>query len=387
MKSLVDVFAPVKSLDRNSTTMERVLFTEDFTFEAFDAALFELEHKSNAKSALVFIADSELPIAAINTRLAVSSLQLIGGVFPGLLHENKAFTTGFLMIGLYDALDVSSIPLNNPFSIAESIREAGQHFAGRDQGALITFVDALADGKGGFIEAMYNQYGTKIRYMGGGAGSLSFKQMPCVLSNQGISMNSAVIAWCKKPISIGVAHGWEAISEAFKVTEVSGRELISLNWRPAFEVYQEVVENHALQSFDSVPFFDLAKSYPFGKALVQGEFVIRDPFATNQTSISLVDEVREGEFLHVMHGQKVSLLSGARAASKLAQEADQGAHDHIFCIDCISRSLFLGLEFSEELDTISGSDQMFGILSIGEIANTGGSYLELFNKTVVVARL
>lgn len=387
MSVLIDVFTRMKSLDRKSTNMERVLFTEDFTFEAFDAALSELEHKSSAQSAMVFIADGVLPVDAIHARLAASSLRLIGGIFPGLLHENKAFTTGFLMIGLHETLNVTLVPLNNKPSITEHIREAGLIIERNSQGALITFVDALAEGKGDFIEAMYNQYGTTIRYMGGGAGSLSFQQMPCVLSNHGISMNSAVIAWCKKPISIGVAHGWEPVSEAFKVTEVRGRELISLNWRPAFEVYREIVEAHASKSFDAMPFFDLAKSYPFGKALVQGEFVIRDPFATNQASISLVDEVHEGEFLHVMHGQKASLLTGARAASQLAREADQGLHHQIFCIDCISRSLFLGEEFSEELQAISNHEQMFGILSIGEIANTGGSYLELFNKTVVVARL
>jgi hypothetical protein len=387
MSVMFDMVNCNMTLDLKSTNMERVLFSENFTFEAFDAALSELEQKSNVQTALVFIADGVLPFDAIHARLGASSLRLIGGVFPGLLHENKAFTTGFLMIGLQETLNVTLIPLTNKPSITEHIREAGLHIDRNSRGALITFVDALAEGKGDFIEAMYNQYGTTIRYMGGGAGSLSFQQMPCILSNHGISMNNAVIAWYETPISIGVAHGWEPVSEAFKVTEVSGRELITLNWQPAFEVYREIVEAHAAKSFDEMPFFDLAKSYPFGKALVQGEFVIRDPFATNQASISLVDEVHEGEFLHVMHGQKASLLAGARAASQLAREADQGVHHQIFCIDCISRSLFLGDEFSEELQAIANTEQMFGILSIGEIANTGGSYLELFNKTVVVARL
>lgn len=48
MSVLIDVFTRMKSLDRKSTNMERVLFTEDFTFEAFDAALSELELKSSA---------------------------------------------------------------------------------------------------------------------------------------------------------------------------------------------------------------------------------------------------------------------------------------------------------------------------------------------------
>jgi hypothetical protein len=211
----VDVFAPSKPLDRNETAMEQVLFEQQFSFEGFDAALKVLENNHRVNSAMVFIADGDLPIALLNARLAASHLQLIGGIFPGLIFNNASFTTGFVIIGLRNELDVQHIPLGDRSAINASIGEAGHSFVENSQGALITFVDALAEGKGAFIEAMYNQYGTKIRYMGGGAGSLTFKQIPCVISNRGISMDSAVIAWCKKPIAIGVAHGWEAISEAF----------------------------------------------------------------------------------------------------------------------------------------------------------------------------
>jgi len=56
--------------------------------------------------------------------------------------------------------------------------------------------------------------------------------------------------------------------------------------------------------------------------------------------------------------------------------------------DCISRALFLQDHFAQELAAVAqGQSPLFGALTIGEIANSGRSYLEFFNKTTVVARL
>jgi len=55
-------------------------------------------------------------------------------------------------------------------------------------------------------------------------------------------------------------------------------------------------------------------------------------------------------------------------------------------IDCISRVLFLGDNFQEEINAILQYNQnLVGALSLGEIANTSKEYLEFYNKTSVVA--
>ena len=60
----------------------------------------------------------------------------------------------------------------------------------------------------------------------------------------------------------------------------------------------------------------------------------------------------------------------------------------VLVVDCISRVLFLQEHFENELTAMNiGEKNLVGVLSIGEIANSGKDYLELYNKTCVVGML
>jgi hypothetical protein len=55
--------------------------------------------------------------------------------------------------------------------------------------------------------------------------------------------------------------------------------------------------------------------------------------------------------------------------------------------DCISRALFLEDRLGEELAAAAGGGDLFGAMTLGEIANSSRAYLEFYNKTAVVALL
>ncbi|HNV72888.1 MAG TPA: FIST C-terminal domain-containing protein, partial [Candidatus Ozemobacteraceae bacterium] len=179
------------------------------------------------------------------------------------------------------------------------------------------------------------------------------------------------------------------VSEAFKVTGASGNTIETLDWKPAFDVYRQVVERHDGRSFDHTPFFDVAKAYPFGIAKYGAEMVVRDPLMIKEKSLVCVGRVPQESFVHILHGSPESLIKAAGKARDLAYASLRGAEPSaMIFIDCISRVLFLGTEFDRELQTVCLEGlPMVGALTIGEIANCGHEFLEFYNKTSVVGLL
>jgi hypothetical protein len=103
-----------------------------------------------------------------------------------------------------------------------------------------------------------------------------------------------------------------------------------------------------------------------------------------------VGEVPVGSFVHILEGQAAQIVAASRTAN--ARAADALAPSRTpqlrFVVDCISRTLFLGEGFSAELEALDdGRIPLIGVLTLGEIANSGRDFLELYNKTVVVGLL
>jgi hypothetical protein len=333
-------------------------------------------------SALIFIGDeNNLSAEEINDALEKLKKPVVGGIFTGLLNEGKNYDQGILVVALPYALQTRVIPLAEEDKIVEEITYLYEQRKGTENSMLV-FVDAFADNKMTFIEHVYSHFGISVSYLGGGAGSLSFLRKPVVFNETGIFENSAVLGLLDEQIKVGVSHGWTPISIPLKVTEADGNIVKSIDWEPAFDVYQNLIKEHSNLILDKDNFFDVANSYPFGMSKIQSNFVVRDPISIHENGLLIVDEIPSGEFVYVLHGDKEKLLKGA------ADARDKGISDvenPIFCIDCISRVLYLGDDFNEEIETIDKNKKLYGVLSLGEIANFGNN-LEIFNKTVVVSQ-
>lgn len=352
-----------------------------------EAALLQLQQDTTTKGVLVLMADAgHFTHEVIRPVVQACPLKVIGGVFPEVIYQGQRKAAGTVVIPLRNELSLARILLADPqgdvaVQLADTLGEVSL-----DTHALLVFCDALAPGKTRFIEELFNHFGAHAAYLGSGVGSLRFQSFPCVLDNEGLHSNSAVVALSNKRIAMGVAHGWHALTEPMKVTKADGNKVLGINWRPAFEVYKQVVEQHAGRQFTDANFFDIAKSYPLGIARIDTESIIRDPFMVEGNAIHIVDVIHEGEFVSIMHGNMDSLLAGAQKAADLSAQKADAQQTNRFCIDCISRVLYMQDEFQREIDIIGAGHGINGALSIGEIANDGEGYLEIYNKTIVVAR-
>lgn len=347
--------------------------------------LSALQQETSVKALLLLMADAqETEPSELQSLLSLNNKPLLGGIFPELIANGERQNTGFLLMPLHH--DIKVVAFNNQeaskmsSSLTTEVLETG-----RQADSVFCFVNALWSEKSIFMDVLYNALGPMVNYLGGGAGSLSFTSFPCIFANQSIIEHGAVIGLMNTPFSIGVAHGWHAISEPIKVTETQGNTIVSLNWKPAFEVYKAHVKEHANQTLTADNFFDVAKAYPLGLLRLDDEMIVRDPYATEKGHLYVVDKVPEGDYIRIMHGSTTSLLEGARNAVVDAYVNEEPAYTQ-FCIDCISRVLFMKNDFNEELKLLNTRQKANGIISIGEIANPTQTALELFNKTVVVAQ-
>lgn len=351
-------------------------------------ALSALESNNLIQSVLLFTAGkSTLSKADCDPILKATSLNISGGVFPEIIYCGKNYDEGTLLVGIQNPMN--SLVLTDFGNEVDMTEVIGNRFGEVDPHGktAFIFVDALVSTKAKLFDSLYNLYGTIPRYIGGGTGTLDFKPFGSIYSNEGMIQEGAVVCLCEIESHIGVAHGYDTISEPLKVTESDGNKIISLDWRPALELYTEVVTQHSGTLFNYDDFFNSVKSYPFGIAKLDAEMVVRDPFKYEETSIFTLDNVEQGSYVSILFGNKENLLNGAHSANIRSNFRHNTEHCDTLIIDCISRALFLGDNLNKELKLLDPDGTAFGALTLGEIANNGDSYLEIFNKTAVVCSM
>lgn len=373
-------------------------FDSTGSLDEFRQCISRLGARDDVKGLMVLACDAnDWSAAELDPVLKSAAKPVFGGIFPQIIHGRRNHERGTLVIGLRVKPEVISV---------HGLSDAGADFdaqieecAGRWQamceaegdGTLVVFMDGLSKRIAALVQSLFFQFGLEQNFIGGGAGSLSFEQKPCVITPRGVIADAAVIARLPVPGGVGVAHGWEPISEGIKVTAADGNLIKTLEWRPAFEVYRELVEADSGRVFGGDNFFDIAKGYPFGIGKLGTELTVRDPLMTDADGgLVCVGEVPQGCFVKILKGTPRSLVAAAARARELAEISARekvGGEPAAFFIDCISRVLFLGEGIAAEFEAASAGRPLFGALTLGEIANNGRDYLEFYNKTAVMGLL
>jgi len=351
-----------------------------------------LQQNKDVRTIMIFSCDAnDFSPPKTDKLLQSITKPVFGGIFPEIISGKEKFTKGTIVAGLNREANIQIIPelSDNEVDYEEILDEKIPD--AESYKTMFVFVDGFAKRISAFIDSLFNVFGLEFNYIGGGAGSLSFEQKPCLFTNKGLLQDCAVLALMEIESGIGVSHGWKDISGPYKVTG-SDRDIIkTLDWLPAFQVYKQVVEDHAKKTFNDNNFFDIAKGFPFGISKLGTEKVVRDPFMVLEDgSLKCVGEVPEGSFVHILTGDETSLIKAANNALErgIKDFCPEDKEKTVLFMDCISRVLFLEDKFKEEIEAVFREDMpLIGALTIGEIANSGKDYLEFYNKTSVIGVL
>ena len=347
---------------------------------------------SKDESLLIFIGEKNYPnINELVEKLNEADINFIGGIFPGIIHGNTKYDSGSVII---------KIPVQNKTIVVEKLNTnsftipelKGLLQEEKESTTALVLVDGLTSNIALFLARLFDSLGNSVNYLGGGGGSLSLDQMPCLFSPEGFFQDAALITFIPMKSQLGVKHGWEKVAGPIVATKTMGNIVSELNWENAFDVYRKIVEEDSGKKFTASNFFDIAKGYPFGIFKEGNEDIVRDPLALDKNgNLVCVGEVPENTVLNILRGKNEHLINAAGEAAEICTKNLSGRIKYSFVFDCISRVLFLENDFQSELAVIESklmtNAPIIGALTLGEISSYGTGYLEFFNKTTVVGVL
>lgn len=256
----------------------------------------------------------------------------------------------------------------------------------------LVLTDALAGYVDEIIHGMMVATGGTYQLLGGGAADdAKFHRTHVFLGTEAYTDAIVVLEMLsKKPIGLGVRHGWKPVGPALRVTDAKDKRLVSLNAAPAVEVFEEHAQatNQTFNRADPLPFF---LHNVIGIDTGDG-YKLRVPLSLNEDgSISCAAEVPVGATVRIMAADETSACQAAREASQAALDGLQGGqHAGSLLFDCAATRLRLGRQFEDELEAVAttlGSENFAGCNTYGQIARSAGQFSGFHNCTAIVCAI
>ena len=255
--------------------------------------------------------------------------------------------------------------------------------------AALVMTDALAGHADDLIEQLTLLTAAKYQFAGGGAGDdARFSRTHVFCGTE--AYTDAVVALemlSRKPLGVGVSHGWVPGSDVFRVTEARGMRVDSLNGLPAAEVFEE----YALATGQT---FDRSQPLPFFLHNILGiqtgdGYRLRVPLSVDeQGAVLCAAEIPAGASVRIMKTTNASAVAAAEAATSQAVKAlGAGKPGAALFFDCVATRLRMGDVFGFELETVArtlGGAQFIGCNTYGQIARGDGQFSGFHNCTAVL---
>ncbi len=257
----------------------------------------------------------------------------------------------------------------------------------------LVMTDALAGHADDLVEQLTLATSGRYQFFGGGAGdNAQFRRTDVFYGTE--TLQDAAVAveiLSKKPVGIGVGHGWTPATGPMRVTESRGITLVSVNGHPAVDVFEEHARatGQKFDPKDPIPFFlhnIIGIETPHGHRLRVPLTVFEDG------SVACAAEIPEAAKICVMRTTSGSAVEAAARATQAALDALEGHRPKAtLFFDCVATRLRMGDGFGLELESLAKllgpSASYVGCNTHGQIARAEGQFGGFHNCTAVVCVL
>jgi hypothetical protein len=334
----------------------------------------------------------------LQAECAQRGIPLVGGIFPELLADNAFRCEGCWLLR-FDEMPHFALHENlTDKTAAEAAAEisAELHSVLKDDArnnTLFLLFDAMVPNISSLLDELYLQLANRVHYVGANAGSETFQPMPCLFDGERV-VGNGVLAMLLTPHSGAVLeHGYQLPPQSMTATSTEGNRIEQIDWRPAFEVYRELVHAQFGVEIDHDNFYQYAVHFPFGIVRANHSVVVRIPVALGDDgSLFCVGEVPPHSVLALLEAPEVDSTQTLDTLTAGLQELNGDlAGSELLLFYCAGRRMHVGVDAAtaevSELAQRTRAGRIAGALSLGEI---GGSTLwsyPLFHNATLVASL
>lgn len=375
--------------------MKTVLWKYLDTFTAQDiASLFRAWREQQPGAGILALVSEQEPdaVALLQQVAADSGMTLLGAVVPGLIVDARFQRKGILLFAFDAALPKKILPLPHEANRTSDTALNGlvdfvESHAGEDgTDTLLLLVDAMTPDMASLLDRLYLEIGDMVNYAGTSVGSETFKPVPCVFDNETFIQDAVLAMILPRHPGVVLAHHYCGNTSLHVATATAGNRIRTIDGRPAFEIYQEMMQSTYGIALTRDNFYQHSGHYPFAINLAEGEPLVRIPVAFDDDgSVFCVGEVPENAVLSVVEALPAGNMS---AALEVASGVRNMAPDAALVFYCAGRLMHLGEAAAvEELAALShgvAHMPLFGALSLGEIGSGQLlGYPQFHNATIV----
>ena len=323
------------------------------------------------------------------------NIALAGGIFPALVGDGNFRSDGVLLIRLDEMVPACLIPDVNAGEpdaagkIAKALAPALDALPAGTKPTLYMIFDGLVPNIATILDGLYLKLADRVGYAGVNAGSETFQPMPCLFDGGHVIGNGLLALLLPGPVATVLEHGFPVPERSMTATATAGNQIISIDWRPAFDVYQEIIQSEYGIALTRENFYEYAVHFPFGILRANGEVVVRIPVAlTDDGGVFCVGEVPENAMLALLAAPSADAGHCiGRLAETLAAANGPLPGRSLLTFYCAGRRMHLGNDAAQELAELAartGAAMIAGALSLGEIGSTQREGYPTFHNATLV---
>jgi len=359
------------------------------------AAIFQDWRGQRPDLGILALASEHEPgaVSALQQAANQTALPLAGAVVPGLIVGGDFRRRGVLLLALDATIPQAIVPLQrggegtDAAAVAELAAFVDSHAVEEDADTLLLLLDAMTPDVGSLLDQLYLSVGNRVRYAGSNVGSEIFRPIPCLFDNTRFVQGAALALLLPRNPGAALAHQYCGTNSLNVATSTYGNRIATIDGRPAFEVYRDLIGTSHGVTLTRENFYQHAVHFPLALHLAQGEPLVRIAVSVDDDgSLHCIGEVPESSLLSVVEAASPGSRNTADVVAAGVRAHDPAA---VLAFYCAGRLLHQGAAAAEgELSALADAlapAPLFGALSLGEVANYQGQGYPRFHNATLVA--